>query len=603
MSRSLRIGLIAASVPLGLALVVGSVFFTHRLANGGEVLGDVIIDGVDIGGLSEEDALRELRALEERLRSTPIPVDAAGVRFELLGSDIDLEIDEATIVAEAMENGRTGGVFSEFGWWVGHFSDDPISLEVPYGFDADALEMIITDWEQTGLADPPFIGTVGNEGGDIVYQYPRAGTGIEAPAAMEAIEASLLDPERMPVAISTRFLRPVLTNEVIDEAVAEARALIAGDVVLTNPGGSKRVIVPREVIAESLLVRRDDSGEVPEFKMTMLSRPTLDYLAGFRPYMETEPVDAEINIDVETDEVDLVASTPVLAPDPAGVPVALDRAVRSASRTASLPYYEVRESEFSTADAEALGINGLIGEFTTFHACCESRVTNIQLIADAADGAWVFPGEVFSLNEHVGERTREKGYVAAGAIIRGELLCCDHPINIGGGTSQFTTTLYNAVFFAGLEDVEHQPHTIYFSRYPEGREATLGFPSPDIKFRNNTANLVVLRTTHTDTSITAKIYGDNGGLIVEAELSSRYNFTGPRGQKRTSPDVAPCTTKTVQSGSGGWSVDSYRYITDPDGTRTEEMWTWHYIGANKITETHPTKGPGSTFCKNQNNNP
>ena len=94
------------------------------------------------------------------------------------------------------------------------------------------------------------------------------------------------------------------------------------------------------------------------------------------------------------------------------------------------------------------------------------------------NGAIVMPGETFSLNEHVGQRTEEKGFRRAGAIIGPIIECCDDPANIGGGVSQFTTTLYNAVFFSGLEDVDHTPHTLYISRYPEGREATLGWPEP-----------------------------------------------------------------------------------------------------------------------------
>ncbi|NIS32920.1 MAG: hypothetical protein GWN07_20930, partial [Actinobacteria bacterium] len=85
-----------------------------------------------------------------------------------------------------------------------------------------------------------------------------------------------------------------------------------------------------------------------------------------------------------------------------------------------------------------------------YHRCCENRVVNIQLIADEADMALVKPGQTWSLNAHVGERTRAEGYRPAGAIIAGVLECCDHPVNIGGGTSQFATTIYNAIFFAGL---------------------------------------------------------------------------------------------------------------------------------------------------------
>jgi hypothetical protein len=194
----------------------------------------------------------------------------------------------------------------------------------------------------------------------------------------------------------------------------------------------------------------------------------------------------------------------------------------------------------------------VIGEFTTHHKCCESRVTNIHLIADAVDGAVVAPGETWSINEHVGQRTVAKGYVAAGAIIGGELICCDHPENIGGGTSQFATTLYNAVFFAGLEDVNHKPHSIYFSRYPLGHEATLGWTSPDLVFRNDTAIPLSIETSYTATSVTVQLVGHNGGRNVRSS-------------------VAGSATTTA-----GGTVTVSRTIGYPDGETATETWTHHY---------------------------
>ena len=102
-------------------------------------------------------------------------------------------------------------------------------------------------------------------------------------------------------------------------------------------------------------------------------------------------------------------------------------------------------------------------------------------MADLVRGAIVPPGETFSINEHVGQRTAEKGFVLAGAIANGE-----HVEEIGGGVSQFATTTFNAAFFAGLPFGEYQSHSECFDRYPRGREATMGFPHPDLQIKNDT---------------------------------------------------------------------------------------------------------------------
>jgi vancomycin resistance protein YoaR len=122
-------------------------------------------------------------------------------------------------------------------------------------------------------------------------------------------------------------------------------------------------------------------------------------------------------------------------------------------------------------------------------------------MSDMVRGAVVAPGETFSLNDFVGPRTTAKGFAEAGVIYNGRFTT-----DVGGGVSQFTTTLFNTAFFAGLDFVEYQAHTIYISRYPYGREATLSHPKPDLKFTNTTPFGILLWPTYTDTSVTVTMY-------------------------------------------------------------------------------------------------
>jgi vancomycin resistance protein YoaR len=195
-----------------------------------------------------------------------------------------------------------------------------------------------------------------------------------------------------------------------------------------------------------------------------------------------------------------------------------------------------------------------VSTFTTYYTPGQARNTNIQLIADATDGAIVAPGATFSLNGHVGKRTLEKGYVRAGAIINGEIYCCDSPVNIGGGTSQFATTLYNAIFFGGYEDVYHRPHSIYFSRYPMGREATLGWTSPDVKFRNDTSTPVMIDTSHTSNSVTVDFWGWNDGRTVTAGVS---------GWATTAGGGDMVVSRTIQHANGTVTTERWRHTYKP----------------------------------------
>ncbi|MDH4116274.1 MAG: VanW family protein [Acidimicrobiia bacterium] len=227
----------------------------------------------------------------------------------------------------------------------------------------------------------------------------------------------------------------------------------------------------------------------------------------------------------------------------------------------------VTRAEMATFIARALGLEPIpvtprppverVVSFTTYHKCCEARVTNIHVMADAIDGAVVYPGFAFSVNDHLGPRTRSKGYVPAPILLDGEGYCCDHPLNIGGGTSQFGTTIYNAIFRGGYEIVSHRPHSRYIDRYPLGIEATLGYPSPDVEFVNDTLTPVTIRTSYTSTSITVTFYGN----AMDRDVS--WTVTPSSG---------------VTYNSGGY-VRVTRTVEEASGDERTESWGWSYQGS------------------------
>jgi len=227
------------------------------------------------------------------------------------------------------------------------------------------------------------------------------------------------------------------------------------------------------------------------------------------------------------------------------------------------PHAAVTRAEMASFLTRAMGLEPIIPParpqarlltgFTTFHNCCEARVTNIQVMADQLDGLVVQPGEVFSMNERLGPRLESDGYVPAGILLDGELYCCDHPLNIGGGTSQVATTFYNAIFRNGFEIIDHKPHSRYISRYPLGIEATLGYTWPDVVFRNDTFTPLTIVTSHTNTSITIDLFGDDLGRTTSWVVDGSATY------------------------SGGGSVTVLRTIQEADGLIRNQTWHWTYL--------------------------
>jgi hypothetical protein len=184
-------------------------------------------------------------------------------------------------------------------------------------------------------------------------------------------------------------------------------------------------------------------------------------------------------------------------------------------------------------------VDAVLGTFTTSFTCCEPRVTNIRLIAATVDGTVVQPGEQLSLNGLVGPRTRAKGYVEA-PFISGGMLSTD----VGGGVSQFATTMFNAAFFAGVQLDDFRAHSFYISRYPPGREATINYPSIDLAWTNDTDTPLLVRTVTTGTSVTVALYGRDDGRTVTGttETAERARAAGSP-LASAAPSRSPAATR------------------------------------------------------------
>jgi hypothetical protein len=209
----------------------------------------------------------------------------------------------------------------------------------------------------------------------------------------------------------------------------------------------------------------------------------------------------------------------------------------------------------STADLDALGIREEVSSFSTPHACCVPRVQNIHLAAEKLRGIVIKPGEMFSLNAALGERTEDNGYVSAPTIKDGVLVD-----DFGGGVSQVATTLFNAAYFAGLKYGEYQSHSFYISRYPFGREATVSWPAPDLEINNVSPYGILIWPTYTDREITITFYSTKWVASVESSDPITYIV----GQSCTRVETTRTVTFLDGSTSSGIVGARYRAMIDDE---------------------------------------
>lgn len=206
--------------------------------------------------------------------------------------------------------------------------------------------------------------------------------------------------------------------------------------------------------------------------------------------------------------------------------------------------YKDKPANLTTEEAKKLGIKEKVSEFQTGGFSKDSGV-NIRQVAKEVDGAIVKPGEVFSLNGHTGIRQEPQGYIKSGIIKNGVPAKA-----VGGGISQFATTLYNASYFAGMKDIEHKAHSYYISRYPMGREATV-FQRPDgtslidVKFKNVSDSGILIKTNWTPQSVTVTFWGTKQ-FDVKSKTSDKTNVKEPK--KTTVPPGKPCIETNGKKG-------------------------------------------------------
>ncbi len=495
MPRARTLGLVAAIVPaVLLALVIGG-WALDTTVHAGQTMRNVELEGHAVGGLADAELFDALAQVDEDLADAVVTVKTPAGDLESTAGEVGLVLDQTATRLTLRNVGRDGAMASRPARWLGSMLD-PLEghadFTISSGTLAAAMEQIVAENKQEPVE--PSIELVD---GELAAVPGVAGATLDLAELARRLEAAA-ETGGLPVTVEVGLVEvlPDLDDEVAVQLASEANALTAeplvvriGDETREVTTGQQRTWLASELTGERLVLSPiDDAIETD-----------LEELFGD---LEAMPTPATFDIDRSGE-----APVPVVLDGTAGQRCCAEDAASIVFDALIADEHEVAvglgevQHENDRAWAEGLGIKELVGSFTTNHGCCEGRVQNIHRIADLTRGVIIPPGEVFSVNDFVGRRTTANGFVSAGVIKNGVF-----DEDVGGGISQYATTLFNAAFFAGLDFDAYQSHSIYISRYPYGREATLSFPAPDLQVRNSTEHAVLLWPTYTDTSITIELY-------------------------------------------------------------------------------------------------
>ena len=527
-----------------------------RVAYADRILPGTTMAGLNVGARSDEEARRVVGTLASQ---QPVTVTAAGRRFVVDPAAVGYSVDVAASVARARAAGRQGTP-SAFGSTITALIA-PRQLEPVFRADRARLAAQIAEIAQAvdrrGRAGTVRVDRAAT--GGIAVSAPRAQRTLQRAAAARALLSALQGRRSGPVALPVRR-QGGATRDEVRAVQRRARAYLRTPLRLR--AGERTLTLTTRQTAAILTLQRGRNGRTGALRLGVGAQAGERLIAGLAHDLDRASADARISAPSRPRVVVEGQGDVEWRPREADISVRSGRGGR-----------QLRQADAAAAVAEAVrvgrhhvmlsftrkparittqaarDVTSLLGTFTTRYACCQPRVTNIRLIAKAIDGTVVMPGERFSLNQSSGERTRAGGYVKAPFIADGELA-----ESVGGGVSQVSTTLYNAVFFAGLRINAHQPHSFYIDRYPPGREATLNFPDIDLLWTNDTTAPVLIRAATDETSVAVSLYGADSRRRVRAETGSRMPVEGG--------DFAITVTRVLRFRDG--KVDRQAYTTRYD---------------------------------------
>ncbi|WP_210491888.1 VanW family protein [Patulibacter sp. SYSU D01012] len=533
--------MLALVVVLTVVLAVLVASFAVGATHDGKALPGTRVAGVDVGGATAAQIARRLRPDATAQRT--LRLRAAGRTIPVKASATGYAVDLGATAREAVAAGRDGVVGKLVGPLVGLVAHRDVALDATFDERRMARTLAKVD-EAVGEAADAGALRVDPDSLEVTTTTSRPGRTVDRPELERRLRARLRTLGSASVDVPLKTV-PAVSQGRLESIAAEAEDYLRTPLRLTAAGSTLELTAgetARLLALESLQDgRRARLGADGDGLSAVLDRAQRRWSRAARDARVSAPATAGSLTD---------KGSVSWSPKRAGVRVtparsgrAVDRdalagriraAVRDGRHAVKVPR-KTTAPEVSTAEARKARY--LIGTFTTPYVAGQPRVTNIRRMARTVDGTVIAPGAQFSLNGITGQRTKAKGYVEAPFIANNKI----EP-SVGGGVSQFSTTMYNAAYFAGLQLDAHRAHSLYIDRYPPGRESTLNFPDIDLQWTNDTDTPVYVRTSYDDAGVTVSLYGNNGGRRVSAKAGSREPVEGG--------DFQITVTRTVRYADG-----------------------------------------------------
>lgn len=523
------------------------------------------VSGVRIGGLTQTEAVNKLSAEVGPWAGAAIPVTIAGQKDAVDPGLAGLSVNFAKSVAQA---GGGKSLDPRQIWRVlTAGSATEVVVDVDEGKLAAAVAALSERWNAK-----PADASLSYDGAKVVQRNDRNGVDLEEAKAATAIEDAYLQ-ELDPIPLAVKQSEPEITRADVDEVVKRfAQPAVSGPITVKAGQAGSFTISPA-MIASAITFAPKDGTLAPSFSAKALANAAASKI---KTVELKRPKNATVRLVDGKPKVIAAVNGTVVSEDNLAKAVEPALTKSGAERTVTVELTGA-DAEFTTQDAQNLGIKQVTGEFTTAFPYANYRNVNIGRAAELINGTLLKPGDIFSLNDTVGERTEANGFTEGNIIKGGKFR-----LELGGGVSQSATTTYNAMFFAGLQDIEHRPHTLFIDRYPPGREATVAWPSLDLKFKNDTKYGVLVQANvkraspGNKGSITVKMWSTKTYDKIASSALKKSNFTTGRDVWDASPECQEMSP--VQ----GFDVNYSRMFYRGGQVVKTENFQWRYGPTDRV---------------------
>lgn len=309
------------------------------------------------------------------------------------------------------------------------------------------------------------------------------------------------------------YIPPSVSNEDVNKVRSNLADLaVAAPIILKI--GARSVEISPEIIGTALKFIPNQEKLESKFDENVI----ISEISRQIPNIQTTASDAKF--DFIGDKVVVVPAQEGIKFNPGQLDAALSPVFRQKDNRVVNLDSAVIKPLISTESLDALGIKEQLSTFRQDFDYLPYREINVGQAARYMDGKILKPGEIFSMNETIKERTTKNGYVKGIYIGEGGRF----DFGLGGGVSIITSATWTAAFYAGLERIEQRAHSVLIARYTPGLEATVSWPKLDLKFRNNTNNNVLIKAIPARDSITISMYGTKVYDRITAKFGEPYNL-------------------------------------------------------------------------------